>query len=86
MRGRDRAIGDRVTFCVRPEHLRFADDAGGPNRLTAAVAGREFLGERTRVHLDWDGVPLTVRVGKFEGSTGDRVTVAFDPADARLLD
>jgi thiamine transport system ATP-binding protein len=75
--------GDAVTFCVRPQHLRFGAET---NRFEAVVESVEFLGERTRVHLDWDGTPVTVRVGEFDGAAGDRVTVGFDPAAARVLD
>jgi thiamine transport system ATP-binding protein len=81
--GSDPAGGDAVTLCVRPQHLRFGAET---NRFEATVESVEFLGERTRVHLDWDGRPVTVRVGEFDGAAGDRVTVGFDPADARVLD
>ncbi|MFC4359715.1 ABC transporter ATP-binding protein [Halobium salinum] len=84
------SAGDTLTFCVRPEHLRLGtarergDDSW--NRFEATVASAEFLGERTRVHLDWDGTPVTVRLDAFEGEPGDRVTVGFDADATRLLD
>ncbi|MGZ0747060.1 ABC transporter ATP-binding protein [Haloparvum sp. AD34] len=77
--GRDHAVGDAVTFCVRPEHL--AVDATD-NTLTATVESAEFLGETTRVHLDWQGRDLLVRtLDPLEGE----VTVGFDPADAHVI-
>jgi len=73
------SAGDRLAFCVRPESL--AVD-GGANRLTGPVESAEFLGETTRVHLDWGGQTLTVRTREpLEGS----VTVGFDPADAHVF-
>ncbi|MFB6235187.1 MAG: ABC transporter ATP-binding protein [Halopenitus sp.] len=78
--GRDLAAGDAVTFCVRPEHLTVDADA---NALTATVESAEFLGETTRVHLDWQGRDLLVRtLDPLEGE----VTVGFDPADAHVID
>jgi thiamine transport system ATP-binding protein len=81
------AVGDRVTFCVRPEHLRVAGgDAGAApateNALRAAVASAEFLGETTRVTLEWGDRELLVRVADpIDGA----VAVGFDPADAHLI-
>jgi len=72
-------VGDRLTFCVRPEHL--AVD-GGTNALAATVASAEFLGETTRVHLDWAGRELLARTTT--GLDGD-VTLGFDPADAHVV-
>ncbi|PSP60687.1 ABC transporter ATP-binding protein [Halobacteriales archaeon QH_7_66_37] len=72
-------VGDRLTFCVRPEHL--AVD-GGTNALSATVASAEFLGETTRVHLDWGGRELLARTTT--GLDGD-VTLGFDPTDAHVV-
>ena len=77
--GRDLAAGDAVTFCVRPEHLTVDADA---NTLTASVESVEFLGETTRVHLDWEGRDLLVRT--LDPLDGD-VTVGFDPTDAHVI-
>ncbi|VTT86737.1 Putrescine transport ATP-binding protein PotA (TC 3.A.1.11.1) [Halorubrum sp. DM2] len=86
--------GDRVAFCVRPEHLRVAGDAsatddaaatrnGAENALRATVASAEFLGETTRVTLDWGDRELLVRaVDPLDGE----VTVSFDPADAHVIE
>jgi thiamine transport system ATP-binding protein len=73
------AVGDRLAFCVRPESL--AVD-GGQSRLTGRVESAEFLGETTRVHLDWGERVLTVRTR--EPLDGE-VTVGFDPEDAHVV-
>ena len=71
--------GDRVVFCVRPEaFVRNHDE----NRLTARVRSSEFLGDRTRVHLDWNGKEILARTR--EGLAGE-VTLGFHPADAHLV-
>ncbi|WP_424013742.1 ABC transporter ATP-binding protein [Halorubrum xinjiangense] len=87
-------VGDRIAFCVRPEHLRVASaDEGAPgdepaaptgeNALRATVASAEFLGETTRVTLDWGDRELLVRaVDPLDGA----VTVGFDPADAHVIE
>lgn len=75
----DVAVGDRLTFCVRPEYLRID---GGESRIRAAVASAEFLGETTRVTLDWGGRDLVVRTR--DPLSGD-VVVGFDPEDAHVI-
>ncbi len=80
--------GETVTFCVRPERFRIDE---GANRFQATVESSEFLGEATRVHLDWDGTPVTLRTGS-DGRAGDvwnvteTVEVGFDPDDARVVE
>jgi thiamine transport system ATP-binding protein len=82
-----------VTFAVRPEGLRVVtraadertetDGTADENRIHARVERSEFLGETTRVWLDWRGRELTVRTtDPLDGS----VTLAFDSADARIVD
>jgi thiamine transport system ATP-binding protein len=71
--------GDRIEFCVRPERLGIED---GANRLTATVRSAEFLGDATRVHLDWRGESLTLRTDQPPTGT---VEVGFDPSDAHVL-
>ena len=81
--GRDDAadieVGDRLTFCVRPEYLRID---GGENRIWATVASAEFLGETTRITLDWRGRDLLVRT---RDPLSGEVVVGFDPADAHVI-
>jgi thiamine transport system ATP-binding protein len=72
--------GDRLTFCVRPEQLAVDADR---NALSATATSAEFLGETTRVHLDWDGRELLLRT---EDPPTGVVTVGFDPAAARVVD
>jgi len=88
----EREAGDRIAFCVRPEHLRVASAAGGPsaegapvgeNALRATVASAEFLGETTRVTLDWGDREVLVRtVDPLDGA----VVVGFHPSDAHVID
>jgi thiamine transport system ATP-binding protein len=86
-------VGSQVTFAVRPERLRVAarsadertatEGTGEENRMEARVDRSEFLGETTRMWLDWRGKELTVRtVDPLERA----VTLAFDAADARIVD
>ena len=76
---RSAARGDELTFCVRPERLGVGD---GPNALSATVTSAEFLGETTRVHLDWQGRELRLRTRSPPTGTA---TVTFDPADAHVV-
>jgi len=72
--------GDRLTFCVRPEYVRIDE---GESRLRATVASAEFLGETTRVTLDWGGRDLVVRT---RDPLSGEVVVGFDPEDAHVID
>ena len=72
--------GDAVTFCLRPQHLRVGRTDNG---VRAAVENAEFLGETTRVHLEWENKELVVRT---EEPLSGTVTVGFDPADAHVID
>ncbi|WP_417750574.1 ABC transporter ATP-binding protein [Salinibaculum rarum] len=74
------STGDRLAFCVRPESMVVGSDS---NCLTATVASAEFLGEQTRVYLDWAGRDLMVRTRE---SLDGTVTVGFDPADAHVVE
>jgi len=76
----DIAVGDRLTFCVRPEYLRID---GGESRIRATVASAEFLGETTRVTLDWGGRDLVVRT---RDPLSGEVVVGFDPGDAHVIE
>jgi thiamine transport system ATP-binding protein len=70
----------QLTFCVRPGD--FAVDAG-ENRLTGDVVHSEFLGETTRVILEWAGRRVVVALA--DPPAADRLTVGFDPDDAWVL-
>ncbi|KAA9398618.1 ABC transporter ATP-binding protein [Haloarcula sp. CBA1130] len=72
--------GDQLTFCVRPERLSVEADR---NALTASVTSAEFLGDTTRVHLDWAGRELLLRA---EDPPTGTVTVGFAPTDAHIVD
>jgi thiamine transport system ATP-binding protein len=88
-----------VTVAVRPEHLRVLEsgpsksavdtattavEAGvATTHLHARVVGSEFLGETTRVRLDWNGQELVVRTTDPLDGTA---TVAFEASDARIVE
>ncbi|MUW14862.1 ATP-binding cassette domain-containing protein [Halorubrum sp. CBA1125] len=75
------AVGDRLTFCVRPQHLVVGDAT--TNAMRATVESAEFLGETTRVTLDWKGRDLVVRT---QDPPSGEVVVGFDPTDAHVVD
>ncbi|GAB7009744.1 ABC transporter ATP-binding protein [Halorubrum trueperi] len=74
------AVGDGLTFCVRPEYLRIG---GGESRVRATVESAEFLGETTRVTLAWGGRDLLVRT---RDPLSGEVVVGFEPEDAHVID
>ena len=77
--GANPAVGDQLTFCVRPEGLTIG---GGTNTLEATVVSAEFLGETTRVHFDWNGHGLLARTSDpLEGP----VVVGFEPEDGHVV-
>ena len=73
------ATGSRVVFCVRPDAM---EPDAAENRFDARVTGTEFLGETTRVHLEWHGRELLLRTA--EPLAGE-VTFGFDPDSAHLV-
>jgi thiamine transport system ATP-binding protein len=73
--------GDQVTFCVRPADLSPGE---GTNRLTISVRYREFLGEVVRVHGQWNGRSIVVRLPSVPND--DDLVVGFDPMDAHVVD
>ena len=75
------SAGEPVTFCVRPERLRVS---GGKNRFRAQVASTEFLGDVTRVRLEWNDRSIVLRTSERELPTGT-VELGFDPVDVRVL-
>jgi len=72
--------GGHPTFCVRPAVF---ERGAGENRLAGTVLDSEFLGETTRVHLEWEGRRVVVALDDPPGT--DEVTVGFDPGDAWVL-
>jgi len=78
--GEGLAPDDRVTVCVRPEHLT---TEAGVNRMATTVDDWEFLGESVRVRADWGGRRLTVRLD--DVPDGEDLTVGFAPGAAHLI-
>ncbi|MDG5759024.1 ABC transporter ATP-binding protein [Natronococcus sp. A-GB1] len=83
---RDVAVADGLAFCVRPENLVVAADPSDgletENATRATVRSAEFLGETTRVHLEWQGQELLVRT---RNPLSGKVLVGFDPGDAHVV-
>ena len=85
-------VGERVVFCVRPEQLRTVGNESesksgseaGENRFRARVESSEFLGEATRVHLDFEDREVLLRTTATDVS--ERVELGFDPEDAHVID
>jgi len=75
------SLRDQVTVCVRPEAL---STDGGANELTVDVSEWSFLGESVRVHADWGGREVVVRLP--DVPERDRLALGFDPEDAHVLD
>ncbi|MEE6210995.1 ABC transporter ATP-binding protein [Salarchaeum sp. III] len=74
------SVGDRVTFCVRPERLtRNANE----NRLDIAVDTAEFLGETTRVYGTWNDRQIVVRLDDVPET--ETLPLGFAPGDATQL-
>jgi thiamine transport system ATP-binding protein len=72
---------DRLTFCVRPAAF---EKGTGENRLTGEVVDSEFLGETTRVWLEWEGRRVVAALE--DPPKSGSLTVGFDPEDAWVLD
>jgi len=73
-------VGKSVTFCVRPPALSVG---GRTNGFEVTIDTGEYLGETTRYYAEWGdrGVVLRTPDPGHEG----RVSLGFDPDDARLL-
>ncbi|WP_373189697.1 ABC transporter ATP-binding protein [Halolamina sp.] len=76
----DIAAGERVTFCVRPNHL---DPDANANRFPVAVETVEYLGGTTRLYGGWADREIVLRLPEPPGE--EAVTVGFAPEDATLL-
>ncbi|MBP1985859.1 ABC transporter ATP-binding protein [Halolamina salifodinae] len=74
------AVGDHVTFCVRPTNL---DPAASQNRFPVALGADEYLGGTTRLYGEWAGREIVLRLP--EPPAEDAITVGFDPTEATLL-
>ncbi|MFW6435552.1 MAG: ABC transporter ATP-binding protein [Halovenus sp.] len=73
------SVGERVRFCVRPEDFVVGQER---NSIGAHVESAEFLGDRTRVHLSWQGRELLALAD--EPLDGE-VSLGFEPADAHVI-
>ena len=78
--------GKRVLLCVRPEDLRIETGANkaGINWFRARVESSEFLGEATRVRLDWGERSILLRTTTSAVPEGT-IELGFAPADAHVI-
>jgi lactose/L-arabinose transport system ATP-binding protein len=84
--GQTLQVGQKLTFGIRPEHLKVSDGAGGG--IQATVDFDEYLGGTQYLYCQLDdGQPLTVeyREGR-EINAGDHLTFTSDPTHQRLFD
>jgi thiamine transport system ATP-binding protein len=79
--------GKRVLLCVRPEDLRIETGASETriNRFRAHVESSEFLGEATRVRLDWGERSILLRTTTSAVPEGT-IELGFAPADAHVIE
>ncbi len=75
----DQREGD-VTFCVRPG--AFSPDER-KNRITGRIIDSEFLGEVTRVRMQWNDRELVVSLSDPPGD--ETLTVGFDPDSVWII-
>jgi thiamine transport system ATP-binding protein len=78
---RSRSVGDRVTFCLRPERL---SRTGEQNAFELTVETVEFLGQTTRVYGSWNDRSIVARLDDVPDR--DTLDLGFAPGDATLLD
>jgi multiple sugar transport system ATP-binding protein len=77
---------DAVEIGLRPEDARIVEP-GAPGAIEGAIFVVEPMGNETLVDVRVDGSRLTVRADRtFNARPGDRVGVAFDPANACFFD
>ncbi len=74
------AVGDHVTFCVRPTHLHRNADR---NQFSVALGTGEYLGGTTRLYGEWAGREIVLRLP--EPPASDTIAVGFEPGEATLL-
>ena len=86
------AAGDKVMLTMRPERLRFADEACAPalNRMQATVTEAVFAGERCRYHLTAaDGISMVLKEPSGSAirrrSVGEQADIAWPAADTVVV-
>ncbi|HZI12498.1 MAG TPA: sn-glycerol-3-phosphate ABC transporter ATP-binding protein UgpC [Myxococcus sp.] len=82
--GRALAAGTKVTFGVRPEHLR---PTAGPGIFRGQVKAIERLGRETLVHVTGpdNASIIATDAGDSPVRIGDTVTLALEPGSGRLF-
>ncbi|RKD95320.1 ABC transporter ATP-binding protein [Halopiger aswanensis] len=81
---RESNAGDDLELGIRPEDIEYG---GNGDTIAATVDVVEVAGSDNFVYLDIEGSECRVRVpGDVKPDVGDRVEIAFDPADIHLFD
>ncbi|MBL8659796.1 MAG: TOBE domain-containing protein [Rhodospirillales bacterium] len=86
------AVGAPTTVSLRPERVRFGDDAADcVNRFEAEVRELIYLGDHTRLRLSTCGQDeFVLKVAHTRGAPhlrpGERIVVGFALEDCRALD
>lgn len=85
-------VGERLSFCVRPEHLELsatdADPDQGGCELPGVVTGSAYLGSEVQYQVDADGVGSLTVVQSADSpgpSVGDPVILRWRPDNAVVL-
>ena len=84
-------IGDTVSLSVRPERIRFAEEAADGDSLIGVVERPTYLGTDTHYPVRLaDGSSVLVRLQNTHGAAnsvavGDRVALLFDPGAVVML-
>ncbi|MGF1527127.1 MAG: ABC transporter ATP-binding protein [Candidatus Competibacterales bacterium] len=88
----DCPVGQTAWVSLRPEQLQLSPPVDAPNRLVGTLERMVYLGTDHQLQLRIDGQPqpLLVRLPAAHRATlnlgiGEPLSVAFDPAAARLL-
>ena len=73
---------------IRPEHTTIRAAKAGESGLIGTVSVAEHLGADSFFHVDLDGIGTLVARSELSSglSEGDRVALAFDPAQVHLFD
>jgi multiple sugar transport system ATP-binding protein len=84
--------GKRVTFGMRPEHVRISTEYSVPSNqrslaISATVEAVESLGAETHVHLTADTQSFIARIeGNVRPTVGERVIAAVETEHLRIFD
>jgi iron(III) transport system ATP-binding protein len=72
--GRPNGADTDYELCIRPENLTLKPDPSGPARVDSVT----FLGNVSRLRVEWDGQPFTVECRTLAGLAGGGTPVSLD--------